>query len=122
MIKVAGYSPLEAANGLFWINVAMLGTFCALYCVSCTFVSLAQPAVAMAFAPTLARRALSAYNLLIFGGVFIVQWGIGLAIEGFKVLGLAEIHPFQAEMSIFLLCSVSAYLYFLTAKSHNERL
>ena len=27
MIKVAGYSPLQAASGLFWINVAMLGTF-----------------------------------------------------------------------------------------------
>ncbi len=27
MIKVAGYTPLEAASGLFWINVTMLVTF-----------------------------------------------------------------------------------------------
>ena len=171
MIKVAGYSPLQAASGLFWINVGMLGTFWAwglanpwlarrgfhtdrliarglpvsflllaiiiiagselstgagalwaLYCISCTFVSLAQPAVGMAFAPTLAGRALSAYNLVIFAGVFVVQWGIGLAIEGFKALGLSEIQAFQAALSVFLLSSVTAYLYFLSAKSHNQSL
>jgi predicted MFS family arabinose efflux permease len=169
MIKVAGYSALQAANGLFWINVAMLVAFWiwgmvtpaltrrgmnaeyliarglpasfvllaivivagpalstwaaalwALYCVSCTFVSLAQPAVGMAFAPALAGRALSAYNLMIFAGVFIVQWGIGLGVDGFKALGLGEIQAFQAAMSMFLLCSISTYGYFLMAKSHNE--
>jgi MFS family permease len=171
MIKVAGYSPLQAASGLFWINVAMLGTFWAwglanpwlarrgfhadrliarglpasfvllaiviiagptlstgagavwaLYCMSCTFVSLAQPAVGMAFAPALAGRALSAYNLVIFAGVFVVQWGIGLAVEGFRALGLSEIQAFQTAMSVFLLCCVAAYLYFLSAKSHNQSL
>ena len=169
MIKVAGYTSQEAASGLFWINVAMLGTFWAwgmvnpqlaqrglhadrliawglpisflflaiiivagntlpvgvggfwaLYFVSCTFVTLAQPAVGMAFAPALAGRALSAYNLVIFAGVFTVQWGIGLAIEGFMKLGLAEIAAFQSAMGVFLLCSMASYAYFLMAKSHNQ--
>lgn len=168
MIKVAGYSPLQAAQGLFWINVAMLFTFWgwgmvnpwltrrglhtdrligrglptsflllailiiagdalstwagalwALYCMSCTFVSLAQPAVGMAFAPALAGRALSAYNLVIFAGVFAVQWGIGLAVDGFKGLGLTEIQAFQTAMGVFLACCVASYAYFLAAKSHN---
>ena len=48
----------------------------AIFCMTSTFVSLAQPAVGMAFAPALAGRALSAYNLVIFAGVFVVQWGI----------------------------------------------
>ena len=73
----------------------------------------------MAFAPALAGRALSAYNLVIFAGVFAVQWGIGLAIDGFKALGLAEIQAFQSAMGVFLLRSVASYVYFLTAKSHN---
>ena len=169
MVKVAGYSPLQAASGLFWINVAMLCTFSvwglvnpwltrrglhadrliarglplsffflaiiiiagnavsmwaaailALYCVSCTFVALAQPAVAMAFAPALAGRALSAYNLVIFAGVFVVQWGIGLAVDGFKALGLTEIQAFQCSMAVLLVCSIASYVYFLTAKSHNQ--
>lgn len=171
MIKVAGYTPMQAASGLFWINVAMLVVFwawgmanpwlarrgiktdrlialglpssfillaiiiiaghalstgaaavLAIYCVSCTFVALAQPAVGMAFPSALAGRALSAYNLVIFAGVFVVQWGIGLGVDGFKALGLGEVQAFQATMSVFLLCSMAAYGYFLTAKSHNERL
>lgn len=169
MIKVAGFSSLQAASGLFWINVSMLcafwtwgmvtpwlnrrglhadrliarglplsflllaiiiiagpglsegaGALWALYCVSCTFISLAHPAVAMVFAPTVVGRALSSYNLLIFAGVFVVQWGIGLAVDAFKALGLSEIQAFQLAMSVFLLCSVASYLFFLTAKSHNQ--
>ncbi len=171
MIKVAGYSPLAAAKGLFWINVAMLCTFWtwglvnpwlarrgfhadrliarglplsflflaiiivahdalstwtaalwALYFMSCTCVSLAQPAVGMAFAPALAGRALSAYNLVIFAGVFTVQWGVGLGMDGFKALGLTEIQAFQSAMGVFLVCCVASYAYFVTAKSHNQRI
>ena len=40
--------------------------------------SLSQPAVGQAFPAALAGRALSAYNLIIFAGVFAVQWGIGM--------------------------------------------
>jgi predicted MFS family arabinose efflux permease len=169
MIKVGGSTPVQAATGLFWLNVAMLftfwtwgllnpglarrgwrtdrlmawgvpwslvllavlvlggdalvswtGIFLALFCVSCTFVSLAQPAVGMAFAPELAGRALSAYNLVIFAGVFAMQWGIGLLIDGFQAAGLKEVQAFQAALGVFLLCSLGAYVYFLAAKSHHN--
>lgn len=169
MVKVAGYTPLEAASGLFWINVTMLVTFWgwgmlnpglvrrgfhadrlialglpfsflilaiiivagdeitvwaaalwALYCVGCSFAALAQPAVGMAFPAALGGRALSAYNLVIFVGVFVVQWGIGLAVDGFKALGWGEVQSFQAAMAVFLLCSMLAYGYFLRTKSHNQ--
>jgi predicted MFS family arabinose efflux permease len=168
MIHVVGYTPAEAANGLFWVNVTMLLTFWlwgmaspwlarrglnaevliarglpfsfvmlaiiigagqaqpissialwAIYCIACTFVSLAQPAVGMAFPSALAGRALSAYNLLIFAGVFTVQWGVGLSIEGFKRLGLGHIQAYQAAMAVFLACCIASYLHFLNAKSHN---
>ena len=91
----------------------------ALYCVGCTFVSLAQPAVGMAFPSALAGRALSAYNLVIFAGVFSVQWGVGLAIDGFKVMGLGQIQAYQAALGVFLGCCVASYAHFLQAKSHN---
>ena len=169
LVKVAHYDALQAARGLFWINVAMLCTFWvwgminpwlarrgfhadrlityglpssfvllaiiigaesrlstnagavwAFYCMSCSFVSLAQPAVGMAFAPRLAGRALSAYNLVLFAGVFVVQWGLGLAIDGFKALGLREIQAYQSAMSILLLCCIASYVYFLVIKSHNQ--
>ncbi len=92
----------------------------ALFCVTSTFVSLAQPAVGMAFPASLAGRALSAYNLVIFLGVFALQWGIGLALDGFLALGWSELAAFRGAMASFLACCVLAYAYFLWAQSHNR--
>ena len=92
----------------------------ALFCMSCSFVSLAQPAVGMAFPQALAGRALSANNLVIFAGVFVVQWGIGLLIDAFKALGAAEPAAYQAAVSVFLACCVASYAHFLWAKPHNQ--
>jgi hypothetical protein len=74
----------------------------------------------MAFAPALAGRALSAYNLVIFGGVFTMQWGIGLAVDAFGAAGLDVVASFRAAMAVFLGCGIASYLYFLAAKSHNQ--
>jgi hypothetical protein len=91
----------------------------ALFCITSTFVSLSQPAVGMVFTSALAGRALSAYNLVIFGGVFVVQWGIGLLVDAFAAFGLAEVASFRAAMGVFLACCVASYGYFLMGKSHN---
>lgn len=93
----------------------------ALFCVSCTFVSLAQPAVGMVFPASLAGRALSAYNLVIFLGVFVVQWGIGLLIDAFRALGLAEVAAFRGAMAAFLAASVVSYAWFLWGHRHNRQ-
>ena len=168
MTEVAGLTAFQAAQGMFWLNVAMLITFLAwgwvnpvlarrgwnasllirygmplsfvflaaiiiaeksiliwsgvlwtLYCMACTVISLAQPAVALAFPSELAGRALSAFNLVVFSGVFVVQWGIGLGIDGFVATGMGKIQAFQYTMGIFLLLTVLSYANFLCAKSHN---
>ena len=75
--------------------------------------SLAQPAVGMAFPAALAGRALSAYNLVIFAGVFVVQWGIGLLIDLFKAQGLGTVDAFRAAFALFFICSLAAYLRFV---------
>lgn len=167
MVRVSGYGALEAATGLFVINISMLCTFLAwgmltpwltrkgmttnrlialgvpssfvvlafiliagpaagaiawaLFCVTSTFLSLAQPAVGMAFPPALAGRALSAYNLVIFGGVFVVQWGIGLLIDGFMAAGLDEVASFRAAMAVFLGCIMMSYGYFVLAKDNSQQ-
>jgi predicted MFS family arabinose efflux permease len=92
----------------------------ALFCMSSTFVSLAQPAVGMVFPPALAGRALSAYNLVIFLGVFVMQWGIGLLIDAFQAAGFAEVDAFRAAFSVFLATSILSYGYFLWSRSHNR--
>ncbi len=93
----------------------------ALFCVSSTFLSLAQPAVAMVFPAALAGRALSGYNLVIFGGVFIMQWGIGLLIDGFGALGWSEVSSFRGALTALLVCTMASYAYFLTARRDNPQ-
>ncbi len=165
MVKVNGYSPAQAAGGLFWINLCMLvafltwgslnpalarkgytterlvavgvpvifllfaiiviagsaistwaGVLWALYCVSSTVGAQMQPAVGMAFPSALAGRALSAFNLVVFAGVFSVQWGVGLLIDAFRATGWQEVSAYQGALGVYGLCCVGAYLYFLAAK------
>jgi MFS family permease len=85
----------------------------AAWCVACTFVSISQPAVGAAFPAALAGRALSAFNLVIFGGVFGIQWGIGLLIDVLLAQGLAEMAAFRLAFAVFGLCSALAYAWFL---------
>lgn len=169
MVKVASYTPLEAATGLFWINATMLCTFwswglaspwltrrglhadrliawglpvsfivlavtivvserfpdwaavlLALYCMACSFVTQSQPAVGMAFGPDTAGRALSAYNLVIFVGVFVIQWGIGLMIDALMLMGSPQRVAFQLAFAALLACCVASYVYFLFSARHNR--
>jgi predicted MFS family arabinose efflux permease len=85
----------------------------ALYCVTSTCVSLSQPAVGQAFDRGLAGRALSAYNLMVFAGVFCVQWGIGLAIDRFRAIGWSTLSAFQGAFALLLVSGVASYVWFL---------
>ncbi len=82
------------------------------YFIATSVVSLAQPTVGMAFPSHIAGRALTAYNLVIFMGVFTVQWGIGLGIDLFVWLGLPSAHAYQAAMGIFWLACLVSYAHF----------
>lgn len=85
----------------------------ALWCVACTFVSVSQPAVGAAFAAEHAGRALSAFNLVIFSGVFSVQWGIGAAVDAWQAAGWPEADAYRLTMACFALCCCAAYAWFL---------
>jgi predicted MFS family arabinose efflux permease len=85
----------------------------AAFCVSSTVLSLAQPAVGMVFPASLAGRALSAYNLVIFAGVFASQWAIGLLVDAFRAFGWHEVSSFRAAFSVLLATMLLAYGWFL---------
>ena len=164
MTRVAGATPLQAATGLFWLNLGMLLTFwswglllprlaargisvdslvariqpfsfvalavlvaagpalggwtfalLALYCMLSTPSAQVQPVVAMAFAPRLAGRALSAFNLVIFLGIFVVQWGIGLGADAFESLGWSAADALRGAMGVFGVLSVACWARFVWA-------
>jgi mannose/fructose-specific phosphotransferase system component IIA/MFS family permease len=85
----------------------------ALFCVSSTVVSLSQPAIGQAFAASLAGRAMSAYNLVIFLGIFVLQWGIGLAIDGFKAIHWSVESSFQGAFALMTMGCLMSYVWFL---------
>ena len=84
-----------------------------LFCVASTVVSLSQPAIGQAFPATLAGRALSAYNLAIFSGVFALQWGIGLVIDLLQAMGWSDLSAFRGAFALLALCCTLSYLWFL---------
>ena len=88
----------------------------ALWCVSCTTVSLSQPAVGQAVAAELAGRALSAYNLVIFAGVFCVQWGVGLAVDALREAGWTTENAYRGAFGLLALCVAAAYVWFLVRR------
>jgi predicted MFS family arabinose efflux permease len=91
----------------------------ALWCVSCTVVSLSQPAVGQAFPTAVAGRALSAYNLVIFLGVFCVQWGIGLVIDLLATLGWERPLAMRAAFGLLCVAATASYGWFLLRRGNG---
>lgn len=84
----------------------------AIWCVACTFISLLQPAVGQAFPAAQAGRALSAFNLVIFAGVFVLQWGIGALIDGLTSGGVPEPQAFRVALGVFGLLGLMSYVWY----------
>jgi uncharacterized membrane protein YczE len=57
---------------------------------------------------------------VIFVGVFVMQWGVGLLIDGFRALGLAEVESFRAALAVLLVCCVGSWVYFLQARAEGQ--
>ncbi len=107
---------LPASLMVLWAAIALgmdakAGTW-VVFCATSTLASLSQPAVGQAFPAGLAGRALSAYNLVMFAGVFSVQWGIGLIIDSLQASGWSVTAAYQGAFALFAVCCTLAYLWF----------
>lgn len=92
----------------------------ALFCVCCSVLSLSQPAVALALPPEMAGRALSAYNLVIFSGVFVMQWSVGLVIDAGLWMGWSVANAYRGALGFYLCVAVGAYVFFQRFKVDNQ--
>jgi predicted MFS family arabinose efflux permease len=108
---------LPLAPALLMLNVGLgadAGAWhWAAWCMASTFVSVSQPAMGQAFPAAQAGRALSAFNLVIFGGVFCIQWCIGLLVDALRSAGMVEASAFRVAFGVFALCCVAAYAWFM---------
>ena len=165
MIRVTGYSSLESATGLFWINfTALIGFFLwgyflpkiskyglnsfklmkfglpisylvllsiiikgsnagafffTTYILTSIVLTLVQPAVALSFPKHLAGKSLTSFNLVIFLGTFIMQWGMGLIIDFSHSMGKSEILSFQISFFVYFILCIFSYIFFIL-KNRNK--
>ena len=84
-----------------------------MYILTSIVLTLAQPAVALSFPTYLAGKSFTSFNLLIFVGTFIMQWGIGLIVDLSQSLGKSEIASFQISFFVYLIICIFSYLYFI---------
>jgi MFS family permease len=96
---------------ILWAGPAAGAASWAAWCVLTSVVSLSQPAVAQAFPPALAGRALSAFNLVIFAGVFALQWGIGLLLDALRGAGFTTLGAFRASFGLFLAACLASFVW-----------
>ena len=159
MIRVTGYSSLESATGLIWINfTALIGFFLwgyflpiiskyglnsfklmkfglpisylvllsiiikgsnagaflfTIYILTSIVLTVVQPAVGLSFPKRLAGKSLTSYNLVIFLGTFIMQWGMGLIIDFSHSMGKSEILSFQISFFVYFILCIFSYIFFV---------
>jgi len=90
-----------------------------IYILTSIVLTLAQPAIALSFPTSLAGKSLTSFNLLIFLGTFMMQWGIGLVIDLCQFLGKEEIQSFKISFTVYLIICILSYYYFMM-KNKNE--
>ena len=94
----------------------------AVYCVLSSVLSLTHPAVGAAFPAALAGRAISAFNLLLFVGVFLAQWATGSGIDMLKAANWSTVHAYQAVFFALALCCAVSYGWFVAGVIKAMRL
>jgi len=92
-----------AAGPWAWLVVAAVSTV----------FSPIQASVGMAFPAHLAGRALTAYNLVLFVAVFVVQSGLGVAMDWLVAGGMAQQDAFRAGLAGIACVQAAAWLLFI---------
>jgi hypothetical protein len=75
--------------------------------------NVAYSQLAAAFPVALSGRVNTALNLLVFVGAFVLQWGIGAAVDVFAASGMGRADAFKATFSVLLAAQVVAFMWFL---------
>jgi hypothetical protein len=71
--------------------------------------TLVQTHVAMIFPPTLTGRAFTAYNLLIFTGIFLHQWLFGVVVDAFRPVVADTATAFRATLGVWAALQMVAF-------------
>ena len=101
MVMLALTAAAPVFSGVItWIIIAL---------ISCVFTPI-QASVGMQFPARLGGRALTAYNLIVFVAVFIIQAGLGFVVDALIGQGLGEPDAFRVGLAVVAALQVVALL------------
>lgn len=105
---------LTTSHPLSWLLWIALAAFVSLGMLIATYVSLSFP-------PSLAGRANSAYNLLLFVGAFVAQWGIGVLIDMFQRNGASLADAMRTAFGVVLVLQIASLIAFAVNRAQPDR-
>ena len=97
----------------FYLRGSWVYVWWYLLAVSCASYVLAQSLIVSHFPESFSGRVSTTYNLTLFIGAFIVQWGIGYLIDIGIEAGWSKASAFDLALGIYLVVQVIGYIWFL---------
>jgi hypothetical protein len=114
--------PLNAATLLTIVAVPTVAGFAGwlVLAVLTTIYTPVQARVGMAFPARIGGRALTAFNLVMFSSVIVIQTAIGLAVDALIAAGWSQADAFRLSFGLLALLQAGVWLRFITWRHARE--
>lgn len=120
----SGYNlSLQSKVGFFWMLASMIGILAwrdqqawwlwVIMAAGIPAIILMQTQTGMMFPRAVAGRVLTTFNLIMFTGAFVMQWGIGLAVDLFMFYGQSRDQSLWLALVVLLCLQVISVIWFL---------
>ena len=114
MTWTVGMSMIMQAGAYFW-QTSLVWVWWYLFAITCASFVLAQSIIVLYFPKHYSGRVSTSYNLTLFIGAFIVQWGIGHMLDLGIALGWNKTSAYDLALAVFLAIQILGFIWFLIA-------
>jgi len=114
MTWTVGLSMIMQAGAYFW-QTSLVWVWWYLFAITCASFVLAQSIIVLYFPKHYSGRVSTTYNLTLFIGAFIVQWGIGHMLDLGIALGWNKTSAYDLALAVFLVIQILGFIWFLIA-------
>jgi hypothetical protein len=102
------------ACSYFW-QTSFVWIWWYLFAITCASFVLAQSIIVLYFPKHYSGRVSTTYNLTLFIGAFIVQWGIGHMLDFGIAQGWNKAGAYDLALAVFLVIQILGFIWFLIA-------
>jgi predicted MFS family arabinose efflux permease len=117
MTWMVGASIVLQACAFYWRS-PWVWAWWYLVAIACVSYVLAQSLIVTYFPKAYSGRVSTTYNLSLFIGAFIVQWGIGYLVDLGIAAGWSQTSAFDVALGVFLIAQAIAFAWFLLSPKY----